>query len=228
MTIQQILNQESINSPSSKRIGFKELKKLRQLGFHTYPHRPLSYSSLKEFGKSPLHYIEYLTKPSVSSQAMIAGKLFEALLFEKDIETDFLVFEKPLPDKDFRNKENKQARSLAFLEAATNGKEVIESFEYQRILGIADQAQSHPFWKRVKKYAFKHPDKKTIIEPSTRLKLTGIPDLAFNRGKIGVDIKFVGSVAGFRKRIFGRTYAYWMQAAMYSLIFGFREFYFFA
>ncbi len=46
--------------------------------------RPLSYSSLKQFAKSPQHYVHYLTQPREPSDAMLLGSLVDCLVFEKD------------------------------------------------------------------------------------------------------------------------------------------------
>ncbi|MEL7535046.1 MAG: PD-(D/E)XK nuclease-like domain-containing protein [Bacteroidota bacterium] len=211
-----------------QQIGRKELRKLSTQGIHAYPMRPLSYSSLKEFAKSPLHYIEYVSKPKTASAPMIAGKVFEALLFGRDVQKDFVVFEKAEPTRDFRIKANQVVRNTARAQAQLEGKEAIENTDLAQITQLAALALQHPFMKRIKRYAFKHPVQKTIREKGSGLSLTGIPDLSFKRNKIGVDIKFVGSVAEFRKRIFSPQYAYWLQAAMYSLIYGYQEFYFFA
>jgi hypothetical protein len=59
--------------------------------------RPLSYSSLKSFRKSPKHYIDYITKerkPPTESQ--ILGSAFEIAMFEPDLWTKKVyVYEKP-------------------------------------------------------------------------------------------------------------------------------------
>jgi len=41
--------------------------------------RPLSYSSLKQFRKSPKHFIKYLTEPGKGSDAMSLGSLIDCL-----------------------------------------------------------------------------------------------------------------------------------------------------
>ena len=46
--------------------------------------RPVSYSSLKHFRKSPRHYIEYLTQPFIQSDAMRLGSLVDCLVLEPD------------------------------------------------------------------------------------------------------------------------------------------------
>lgn len=43
--------------------------------------RPLSYSSIKRFGQSPLHYIHYLMGKRVETPALIFGTLVDLMLF---------------------------------------------------------------------------------------------------------------------------------------------------
>jgi hypothetical protein len=59
--------------------------------------RPLSYSSLKNFRKSPKHYVHYVTKPRrPPSEAMIIGSAFEMLLIEPEkFKTDIFIYQKP-------------------------------------------------------------------------------------------------------------------------------------
>ncbi len=47
--------------------------------------RPLSYSSLKAFRKSPKHYVEYIKEPYEPSTEQIIGSLTEDILFDKFI-----------------------------------------------------------------------------------------------------------------------------------------------
>jgi len=57
--------------------------------------RPLSVSSLKAFGKSPKHYIQYLNKPWEPKDAFILGSLIDCLvLTPEDLEKKFIVYEK--------------------------------------------------------------------------------------------------------------------------------------
>lgn len=54
--------------------------------------RPLSYSSLKQFKKSPKHYIHYLTEPRAHSAAFTLGSAIDCLLLEPDkFEDRFIV-----------------------------------------------------------------------------------------------------------------------------------------
>jgi len=227
--VKALATAQGLLTPSPTRnLGRKELKALRKKGFRTYPQRPLSYSSLKEFAKGPLHYLEYLTKPPTTSAAMAEGKAFEACLLGRDLDAEFVIFKKPEPEKDFRYKVNQQAKKEAKALALSSSRELILADDLHRIELAAHIARQHPFIKSLRRYKLRQPKPKVIQEPTTKLRLIGIPDLDVKRGKIGIDIKFVHSVAEFERHIFGKTYAYWIQAAVYALVYGYEEFYFFA
>jgi len=67
--------------------------------------RPLSYSSLKEFAKSPLHYVHYLTAPRKDTDAFILGDVVDVLLLTPDeYEKRFFV----TPKLDMRKAKNKK------------------------------------------------------------------------------------------------------------------------
>lgn len=59
--------------------------------------RPLSYSSIKEFRKSPKHYIQYITEPrKPPSEAQLIGSAFEMLLLEPErFAKDVFIYTKP-------------------------------------------------------------------------------------------------------------------------------------
>jgi hypothetical protein len=58
--------------------------------------RPLSYSSLKHFRKSPRHYIQYLTEPFVQSDEMRLGSLVDCLILEPErFEERFYLYVRP-------------------------------------------------------------------------------------------------------------------------------------
>lgn len=59
--------------------------------------RPLSYSSIKEFRKSPKHYVEYITADRrAPSEAQLTGSAFEMLLLEPErFAKDVFIYQKP-------------------------------------------------------------------------------------------------------------------------------------
>lgn len=99
--------------------------------------RPLSYSSLKEFGKSPSHYIEYLRKDRTKTTAMSLGSLIHCLILEPSkFNEQFIV----APSVDRRTKEGKAEYEKFLLES--NGKEVITDIQYNDGINIAEKALS--------------------------------------------------------------------------------------
>lgn len=95
----------------------------------------LSFSSLKEFAKSPLHFIKYKTEEKEQTQAMKIGKAFHVAILEPDkFNTEYSVLLTdmlPFPDKDFRNTENKKAKEQFILESAN--KTILTEAEYSDI-----------------------------------------------------------------------------------------------
>lgn len=62
--------------------------------------RPLSYSSLKHFNNSPLHFLQYLTAPKKSSIQMFLGDVVDCLLLTPDdFETKFITVPDNLPKR---------------------------------------------------------------------------------------------------------------------------------
>jgi hypothetical protein len=56
--------------------------------------RPLSYSSLKQFKKSPKHYIHYLTSPREYKTAYAMGNLIDSMLLQpEEVDKRFLIQE---------------------------------------------------------------------------------------------------------------------------------------
>lgn len=94
----------------------------------------LSFSSLKEFSKSPLHFVKYKTEEKEQTQAMKIGKAFHSAILEPDkfnAEYSVLLQESlPFPDKDFRNSENKKAKESIINECEQSGKIVLQESEY--------------------------------------------------------------------------------------------------
>lgn len=100
--------------------------------------RPLSYSSLKEFQKSPRHYIAYLNKQKKTSPAMELGSLIHCLLLQPE---DFHLNYSIMPNVDRRTKDGK-ATYEEFL-AKSDGKIVITQDDYNHAFDITDNAKSN-------------------------------------------------------------------------------------
>lgn len=92
-------------------------------GFMYNPNRSLTYSSGKEFLKSPRHWVQYLMKPFAPSEAMVLGNMVDCLILSKDdFEKTYLVADKP----DLRNPQNK-IDWTKLIESATNNKQTLVS-----------------------------------------------------------------------------------------------------
>lgn len=106
--------------------------------------RPLSYSSLKEFAKSPKHYCHYLTKTRETSPALLFGDVCDRLLLSpNEFSKKYAVSEK----FDLRTTKGKED-SLAF-ELANKGKVIISQPEYDKARIITDNVNNYA---RAKEY----------------------------------------------------------------------------
>lgn len=99
--------------------------------------RPLSYSSLKEFAKSPRHYIDYLRKERKSTPAMVFGSLVHCLLLQpNEVSKQFFL----MPNIDRRTKEGKAAYEEAM--EKSKGKELITEEQYNEADNLVNKVVS--------------------------------------------------------------------------------------
>ena len=106
--------------------------------------RPLSYSSLKEFAKSPRHYLDYLNRKKETTPAMLFGSMVHCLLLEPEkFEKDFAV----MGSVDRRTKDGKEAYAKFVEETA--GREVVMQNDYNDAKALADNVLSNP---KIKQY----------------------------------------------------------------------------
>ena len=104
----------------------------------TLQERPLSYSSLKEFAKSPKHYLDYLNKTRESTPAMLFGSMIHCLLLEPfKFDEQFAV----MGNVDRRTTEGKKAYA-DFLEKSV-GKEVVTESDYNDAKNIVNNVMSN-------------------------------------------------------------------------------------
>ena len=90
--------------------------------------RPLSYSSLKHFRKSPQHYLEYIAGEFKQTPAMIEGSILDILLLEPHRADDQFAVS---PKFDRRTNKGKEAFS-EFMEA-NKGKLIVDEETLERI-----------------------------------------------------------------------------------------------
>ncbi len=99
--------------------------------------RPLSYSSLKEFSKSPAHYIEYLRKEFKPTPAMALGSLVHCLLLQpNELGKQFFV----MPNIDKRTKEGKAKYEEAV--EASKGKQIVTESDYEDANNLVNKVLS--------------------------------------------------------------------------------------
>ena len=102
--------------------------------------RPLSYSSLKEFAKSPRHYVDYLRKERKPTPAMLFGSLLHCLLLTPDeFPNQFFV----MKNIDRRTSEGKKEYEKA-MEAA-KGKEIITTEQYFEADSLVGRIKSEQY-----------------------------------------------------------------------------------
>jgi hypothetical protein len=106
----------------------------------TLQERPLSYSSLKEFNKSPRHYVDYLRKERKPTPAMAFGSLLHCLLLTpNEFQKQFFL----MPSIDRRTKEGKAAYEDCM--KASEGKELVTSEQYDEADNLVNKivSESH-------------------------------------------------------------------------------------
>jgi hypothetical protein len=128
--------------------------------------RPVSYSSLKAFRKSPKHYIEYITKPREEKEEFTIGNATECLVFEPEKFKDkFEVFTK------FERRSNDAKATWAGMvqDAKANKKTLISDETHRLALILAESVKENelcqPYLNSVTKIQKKleWTDKKTEI-----------------------------------------------------------------
>jgi hypothetical protein len=100
--------------------------------------RPLSYSSLKEFAKSPRHYLDYLNRKRETTPAMLFGSMVHCLLLEPSkFNKQFAV----MGTIDKRTTAGKEAYAK-FVEESV-GKDVVMENDYNEAMALADNVLSN-------------------------------------------------------------------------------------
>lgn len=145
-----------------------------KLPFVDLEKRPLSYSSLKHFAKSPSHYRLRIMERKAPTPAMIFGKLADCLIITpENFNKEFAV----APPFDARTKEGKRIRD-EFL-AANGGKTVVSELDVERAKTMASKIHNHRIYKRMmqqvtgRQRTIRWTDKKTGIPCIAKLDFDG-------------------------------------------------------
>lgn len=180
----------------------------------TLNERPLSYSSLKEFAKSPAHYINYLNKPKKQTPELIFGSALHSLILEPSkFENSFIVSRK----FDLRKKEDKEAYEKINLEAESLNKTIIQQDMFEEVVNLKEKA--------LKDDVLVDMLSRADVEVRENLEIYGLPFVRIKdieiKGEAVVDIKTVqnASLDAIVKDFF--NYQYHLQAAIYEGSFSF-------
>lgn len=117
--------------------------------------RPLSYSSLKQFRKSPKHYILYLTKPFEISDAMILGKAIDCLALTPELMDKQFCIYTPFSKRSNADKEKWQT----MCEEANKNKTTLITQEQLEQAKVCVQA------------LYTQPESKLLLENKTRVQV---------------------------------------------------------
>ncbi len=114
--------------------------------------RPLSYSSLKHFRKSPKHYIKYLTEPRVSTDATLQGSVIDCLVLTPEMfEKRFMIFNKP------NTRTNKGKAELLKMETIAMQNKL--TLVTQEMVDVANRAKESLYY---------HADARVLLEHMTK------------------------------------------------------------
>lgn len=98
--------------------------------------RKLSYSSLKQFARSPIHYIQYLNQKFEPSDSMVLGSLVDCLLLTPDdFEKTYLV----IPKIDRRSKAGKEAFAEAQEKASEQNLTIVSEVQFNTAQIMVEQ-----------------------------------------------------------------------------------------
>ena len=100
--------------------------------------RVLSYSSIKQFAKSPNHFLQYINREQETTPAMIKGSAFHVLTLEPDKFMDQYAI---APKVDRRTKVGKE--NWANFSRENEGKKILTSQDYDDILAMSSAFYSY-------------------------------------------------------------------------------------
>ena len=177
----------------------------------TLKERPLSYSSLKEFSKSPAHYINYLNKPRETTPALQFGSLLHCLLLEpQEFKNSYAVS----PKFDMRKTADKEA--YAIFQAENEGKELVSETLLAEVNELAEIVKNNEVWRvAVDGASFEQKDTIEIYD----LPFVRIRDIVKGDGTIDVKTVQSGQIDDVVRDFY--NHKYYIQAAIYGEPFSF-------
>ena len=178
----------------------------------------LSYSSIKEFKKSPEHFYHYFTEEKIEKDVYMEGNLLHTLALQPELfKSRYTVYDpENRPDKahTMAAKENKLWLDNLQQEAIENKKLVISHEVYTTSIEIAGKVRSNPVSGELIKA------KGNVFEKEMKWKLKGFDHLGFTdiwNDAFICDLKFMANAdpVDFHRKIF--YYDLYLQAAIYQV-----------
>lgn len=178
----------------------------------------ISYSSLKEFAKSPLHFWAYYMIDKEEKEYFKLGNLYHVLILQPEkFKEKFMVFDeskRPEQDKGMTSNKNKAWKLTLEQACAKDHKSLIKESEYKEAQIIAERVRNHEIAgplvsatgnKFEQKIEWKYSD----------IEIVSLLDI--NNPEFIVDLKFMvdADPDNFHQKIF--YLKYYLQAAMYLL-----------
>lgn len=168
--------------------------------------RPLSYSSIKEFAKSPRHFINYRNKPKETTPALTYGQALHCMLLEpQEFGNNFVI----MPSVDKRTKEGKEI--FAAFEAQSAGKTILDDKLHTELFNLVEYVKANPEWEVLMNGA--------DTEVEDRIEIFGLPfvtikDIVKPGGVVDVKSVQSGQIDTLNKDFF--NYQYHIQSAIYT------------
>lgn len=172
--------------------------------------RPLSYSSIKEFAKSPRHYINYINAKREPSKEMNFGSMVHTLLMYPGVFNETFAV---CPDIDRRTKEGKQAWES--FQSSAEGKLVVSESDMSEANSIVDMALSKVQVKPAVEQCH-------TFELEFRTEVNGLPFRGFVDGLSNdyiLEVKTMSDASpqNITKEFYNRKYH--IQAGLYNLVY---------
>jgi exodeoxyribonuclease VIII len=179
----------------------------------TLKERPLSYSSIKEFAKSPVHYINYLNKPRKQTAELTFGSALHCLLLEPNEFSNRYSISRKF---DLRKTADKAEYETLLADAESTGKTILQQDLYDEVSQLAHHVNSNQSFVELMFHA--------EVEQKDNVELFGLPFVRIKdiqSGGYTIDIKTVqdASLQALNKDFF--NYQYYIQAAVYGGDFAF-------
>lgn len=180
----------------------------------------INYSLLKEYHKSPRHFRYAMDNRRQATESQMLGTLVHSMVLEPHtVADDFTIInpsQRPNPDRDFRESENKRWKQELLEDASINNKSIVDLEIYDQAKAMADSVLSNPV---IKSLLEKATIEKGIMwtDPLTGLKCKGRPDAFVPEKDLIIDLKTTISAhpQDFQRSVW--NYRYHEQAAFYSM-----------